>query len=117
MRTTHTYVTMHVSRETYDEVTARLMDVDYDHCILDEGITLEGVMLIHDEEKQKDEDLKRQVKQNIEACKENGQWHGQTEKLSDEALAEDMIEKSDMPVDDVEKIASVIKAVRREMIA
>lgn len=117
MRSTHTYVTMHVSKATLEEITKLLTEVGYTHCLHDEGITLDGVMLVHDEEQQAEEDLRSTVRECIEACKENGHWVNATENLTDRELAEDMLEKTTMPTDDVDRITKEIIKVRADLIA
>jgi len=46
MPTTHTYVTLPVSRATYDEVTKLLRAAEYDHCFEDGEIDMHGLALV-----------------------------------------------------------------------
>lgn len=61
MRTTHTYATMEVSEQTYDEIFNKLKDAEYWHCIdHDEGfITLQGVALVKENTSIKNDDEQR----------------------------------------------------------
>ena len=44
MRQTHTYVTLDISRQAYDEIRAKLAAADYGHCFIDENtIDMSGI--------------------------------------------------------------------------
>lgn len=45
MRSTHTYVTLEVSQETYDEVRRLLLAADYQHVFHDGLIDMHGIAL------------------------------------------------------------------------
>ena len=112
MRTTHTYATMHVSKETFDEINKRLTDAEYTHCLHDEGTVLEGVMLVHDEDQAKFEETCGYVLEAVEACKSNHYWYNATDRLTDQELAEDLIEKSGHFGEEWHTVDYVTKAVK-----
>jgi len=45
-RTTYTFATLEVSRETYDEIEAKLREAGYDHAFVDGAIDMHGIGLV-----------------------------------------------------------------------
>lgn len=111
-----TCATMHVTQQTLDELTKRLTDAEYTHCIHDEGITLDGVMLVHDEEQARHEMICGLVLECVNNCKENGWWvHDGTNNLTDRELADDLYLKAgafDRDDIDTEEIVAAIREMR-----
>ena len=57
IRQTHTFATLEVSRQAYDEVAGLLREADYAHCFIDEGdpagpIDMHGIALVPKDDRQ-----------------------------------------------------------------
>ena len=115
MNSTHTYVTMHVSKAVLDEITKRLKEVQYDHLLHEEGVTLEGVMLVHDTKTAQFEDLCDDVEDAIANCISNGHWEGKTDQLTDRELAEDLREKSSLGSIDLAPLIDAVGVVNARL--
>jgi hypothetical protein len=51
-RSTHTYVTLEISAEAWDEIASKMRDAQYDHCFGTEGeIDMDRIALVKEEAK------------------------------------------------------------------